>query len=216
MDFEKFTLTVTDNCIEIIPDTPIEDNCIYYIQISNLKDDTNKKMDQLKLTLYTAPSPCYCTIDTIRAIIDSSELDDLTIVQNIKEASKLADYYSTIKLTAAKINKKYYEQNPDAEAIEKEQFVKYSTMKNSLLKLKTQGLLTGDLKATLGEISLDSESSPEEFDSLLESLDEEMGKWKDALQGYKDFDADTTSAVKSSREFSPFIDWSYPLRRSRL
>lgn len=216
MEFEKFTLNIVDNYLEIIPDTPIEDNYIYDIQITNLSGDEHKKLDKIKLSIFTAPTPSYCTVNTVRAIVDSTELDDLTIIQNIKEASKLADYFSTIKLNAAKINEKYYAHNPNAQITEKQQFVKYSTVKNSLLKLKAQGLLSGSIKAALGEISLDADGSPNEFDSFLKDLDLEIDKWKKALQGYKDFEADTASVVKSSREIHPFVDWSCPPRRTRL
>ena len=89
-------------------------------------------------------------------------------------------------------------------------------MKDSVLKLKAEGVFTGELKATLAEVSIEASTDPNDFDSYLKYLDDEINKWKDALQGEKDFEADSTWAVKSSRELSPFIDWSHPIRRTRL
>lgn len=198
MEFIDFDKTIIDNYIQIIPKSNILDNSIYEITFKNIKGNYGKILNKEKRTIYTKTTPGYASINTIKSLLADYDIDDFFILQNIREASKLADYYADIKLNSKVKNALYYAQVEYAEDMEKEQFVKYLVAKNCMNKIRADFSISGGVKSMLGEVSMEVESKKNDFEKIINDYTMEYEKWKKALQGYKDHVADSKSVVKSS------------------
>lgn len=195
----------------------LQNNSVYTVNFENLIT-AHGVFTPAPITVYTQADTFYSDILSVQNLLPAA-VEENVIFASLVNASKLTDYYAKIKLTSSLKNKKYYEQVPEAEAVEKEQLTKYLAAKDCLLKLKARvaGFGGTGMKATLGEITLDLDLSAELIDGLLNDYNALIDKWKDALQGYKDFVADSATVVKSTWVGVHWRDYSHnPATRTRL
>lgn len=198
MEFITFNKKVINNYIQIIPEGGVLDNSIYEITFKNVKGEDNKILNTEKRIIYTKVNPSYASIDTIKTLLADYDIDDSFILQNIREASKLADYYADIKLNSKIKNALYYSQVGYAQEFEKEQFVRYMVAKICMCKIRADFSISGGVKSTLGEVSMEIASKKNDFETIINDYTAQCEKWKKALQGYKDHEVDSKSVVKSS------------------
>ena len=89
----KCNINSLDNILEIIPNEPFKDNCIYEIRIKNLKSKNGKVFNDV-LKIYTKLSPLYSDIESVRSLIGDLDISDHVLLYQVREASKYADYLS--------------------------------------------------------------------------------------------------------------------------
>lgn len=206
MEFIEFEKLIVDNYIQIIPKDGIKDNSIYEITFKNINGADGKALEYKKISIYTKPSPGYVTVEAVKSLLADYDIEDSFILQNIREASKLADYYSDIKLNSKIKNALYYSQVTYAEALEKEQFVRFMVAKICMCKIRADFSIEGGVKSTLGEVTMEIASKKSDFEKIIDDYTLECEKWKNALQGYKDHVADSKSTVKSSSTAHSYTD----------
>lgn len=176
MERVNFSYRVYDNCLEIIPDDGVKDNSQYNLTIKNLKSlDKKQVLDKKKFEITTAMKPAYCSIEAIKALVYDFAIPESTILYQIRQASKEADFINggPVKLDE--------NGNPPFPV---EKFVE---VKASLLAL-TRAYVTGaahiGLQGTLGQISFKNGDSLGDINTLIKTLRDEADKWQDAIRGY--------------------------------
>ena len=93
MERVNFSYRVFDNCLEIIPDDDIKDNSLYVLTIKDLRsEDQTKVLDKKKFEITTEMKPSYCSIDAIKALVYDFDIPESTILYQIRQASKSADF----------------------------------------------------------------------------------------------------------------------------
>lgn len=187
---------MVNHLLMIMPDEPLPENCLITVKLTNVHSD-NGLLASYTHQFYSLLTPCYADLMDIQGILEFKDLDPQMVYYHLIEASKLADYYTAIKLNGTIKNRKYYNKVPDAQAFEKAMFVKYYTANQVLSQIRSQITYNMSLSGKLGEIEYSPKASLPDLLTFLNELANEAKKWKLALQGYKDHPADYTSAIKS-------------------
>lgn len=176
MERINFSYRVFDNCLEIIPDDGIKDNSLYVLTIKDLRsEDQTKVLDKKKFEITTEMKPSYCSIDAIKALVYDFDIPESTILYQIRQASKEADFINGGPVQLDQ------DGNPPFPV---EKFVE---VKASLLSL-TRAYVTGaahiGLQGTLGQVSFKNGDSLGNINKLISALRDEAEKWQDAIRGY--------------------------------
>ena len=119
--------------------------------------------------------PSYCSIDAIKALVYDFDIPESTILYQIRQASKEADFINGGPVQLDQ------DGNPPFPV---EKFVE---VKASLLSL-TRAYVTGaahiGLQGTLGQVSFKNGDSLGNINKLISALRDEAEKWQDAIRGY--------------------------------
>lgn len=170
----------------------------YVITLENMQGDSGKKLLFYEHVWMSQFEPCYASPEEIVRMLDF-EIDYDALMMQIKDASQLADYYANIKLNGPNKNQKYYTKLPGAMLFEKGQFVKNMVCMQTILQTRATLAIEAGFGGKLGEIEFSPKGSIPDLASTLKYFTNEADKWKLALQGYKDYIPDPTSALKSAK-----------------
>ena len=180
MERVNFSYRVFDNCLEIIPDGGIKNNSIYKLTLKNIRSaEGHKVLDKQSLEITTAMTPAYCSVDAIRTLVDVFDISESTILFQIRQASKEADF----------IWRSVYDKpiTRDAEGNYPFPVEKFTEVRASQLAL-TRAYITGTsesgLEGTLGKITFKNGEELGNIRKLIDSLKAEADKWQDAIRGY--------------------------------
>lgn len=193
---DLFTIKQDRNQLDICLNEVMDNNQIYTIHLKNISSGDHLLLENEVCEIYSQLSPCYTSISAIESTL-GFECDAELILMHIHNASKLADYYAEIKLNSEYKNRRYYDKVENAMLFEKEQFVKYYVCKEVLLQTRTRLGVQSSTGGKLGEIEYSPKGSIPDLTSAFKYFIGEADKWKLALQGYKDYIPDPTSATKS-------------------
>ena len=205
MQDTSFNMFAYDNVIEIIPNEPIEDNCIYEITLRDIySKDHSEKIDEKTITICTKLDPLYCTIEAVKSLIGTYNISDSIILYNIREASKFAEY--------VRVNSVKYDFQKDKVKVEIKksmpfevsEYVKYKTAYTCLLREYINRSNELGLKGTLGDISFENSDALKGMKDLLDELKALVDEWEMYLRGYGfEGRAKPQSAVKSINAVPP-------------
>ena len=93
MDKIAVTAAAVGNILEITPADGILDNSKYTIRIKGLKSaDGTKILPEKVFTIVTAITPMYCTLNSLKALVDSFGVPEANLLSYIRNASREADF----------------------------------------------------------------------------------------------------------------------------
>lgn len=174
MESVKFTYRIYDNFLEITPVDGIEDNAVYDITIKNLKsEDHHLEAENIKKKITTAMTPCYCSINDVKVMVDILNIPDSTILYLIRDASRQADF-----INGAPIDVSHgipFEVS------------KYTAVKATLMALGRAYLESADksgLEGTVGKISFKNGTKVSDINTLISRYRTEEHTWQEAIRGY--------------------------------
>jgi hypothetical protein len=171
MEIVKANISCFENLLEIEPIGGFKDNSSYEITINNLKD-LNGNTFSKKITLITRLSPFYSSVHAVKALVSDIDIPTESIVYNIREASRFADYIAEFPIDENNIS------------FAASQFVKYRAAYESLLAYAVKDVTSTGISGKVGDISFDEKLTNRDFSKLLKSLEKEVDDWHDALRGY--------------------------------
>lgn len=190
----SFTYRVFDNCLEIIPDEPIEDNAIYEVRLKNIASkDGKREYPNQKFEITTAMTPMYCSVDEIKMLVDVFDIPESIILMMIRNASREADF----------INGKPVDTT-NGVPFEVQQFVAVKASLLSLLRAYAVGGAESGLEGTLGKITFKNGDELASIKALIDRLRGEANKWQEAIRGYV-FEGRNVSkyALRGNRSLRP-------------
>ena len=184
MELVKSKISCFENYLEITPDKGWQDNSVYEITLNNIKD-VNGNTFSKKFTVYTRLSPIFSDITAVKSLIADIGIEDSTILYNIREASKYAEY---IKGEAI---------DEDNVPFEVAQFVKYRAAHECLLGFTVRESSQLGISGKVGDVSFNEKETNRDISKLLQAFGLEVQKWMDAVKGYhNEGRAKMQSAVK--------------------
>lgn len=208
MERVSFDLKVFDNFLEIIPKGGVKPNSIYEIRLRNVKSaDQKREIEKETIVLHSKVSPAYCSINAVTSLLDGHSINEESIMYNIREASKYANY-----ILGLNVDKEYYFEDSHQD-FEVSQFVKYKAAYDCTTKYYIDMISGSGLKGTLGEVSFETPESVADISKLLSDFRTEADKWNLALQGHKEFRAIPRSGVRGINSKSSNLD--YPKESGR-
>lgn len=191
----NFTYRVFDNCIEIIPESPIEDNSIYDIRFNGIKSMDGKILQNQQFKITTKMTPCYCSIDAVKILCEDFELPDSDILFFIRQASREADY----------INKGPVQRDRSGNVpFPVEKFVETKATIDALTKAYINGNNEAGMEGTLGQLTFKNGAQLDNLRKLLQNLKRNLARWQDAIRGY-DFEGrnDMNFALRANKTRRP-------------
>lgn len=171
---EKITAiaTAAGNILEITPDSAILDNSKYVIRLKNVKSaDGSKIFPEQVFTITTAIKPMYCTLNSLKALVDSFGVPEANLLSYIRDASKQADFIAGGDATKA-----------DSFAVE--QFVRTKATLDCLVRACMDRTMHGGGRYTLGDATLEDAVNSAAFKNMIKMLQDDLKKWEDAIRGY--------------------------------
>lgn len=174
---EKLTATasVEGNILEVAPTDGIKDNSKYVIRIKGLTNaDGTKTYPETAFTITTAISPMYCTLNSVKALVDSFGIPEDNLLSYIRTASQEADFI--VDGTAA----------TDAESADYEvsQFVRTKVVLDCLIRACMDRTMTGGGTYKLGDAEMTDATNSTSFKNMIKLLQDDLKKWQDAIRGY--------------------------------
>ena len=171
---EKVEATVTlseDGMTLTITPSTIEDNSLYKITIEDAIDVDGNTVPKKIFEFRTPYSPLYCSLESLKLLVDTFNIPDENMYCYIREASKYADFVSGGKA--------------DETSFAVEQFTRTKATIDCLLRTFMDRTYSGGgstytLDAATYQDSLNSNA----FKSIIDALRKELQKWQDAIRGY--------------------------------
>ena len=163
----------------VTPAGGLADNSIYEIEIAGVKSsDGSKTLPAFKARIITPLSPMYCTVDSIRALVDSFGIPEQNLRIYIRDASKYADYILSNSGNVSAQDKKKRQ-------FALEQFVRTKVtldcMQRSCMDRASSGA-GSTFKLDAVEITESMNSTV--WKSMIADLRKDLQKWQDAIRGY--------------------------------
>lgn len=174
---EKLTVesTAVGNILEVKPTDGILDNSKYVIRIKGITNlDGTKTFPEQVFTITTAISPMYCTLDSLKALVDSFGIPELNLMSYIRNASKEADFIAGG--TAVK--------DGAAPSYEVEQFVRTKATLDCMIRACMDRTMDGGGTYKLGDAELTDSTNSTMFKNMIKLLQDDLKKWQDAIRGY--------------------------------
>ena len=168
---------VNKNTLSITPTETIQDNSTYTIKISGLKSANKEKLlptTQIKIT--TAISPAYCTLSSLKALVNTFNIPETDLLSYIRDASNYADFISGSSVSSS--------TNSSTTSFAKEQFTRTKATLDCLLRGTIEKAYSSGNKYTLDVATLEDSTNAEAFSNLIDLLKDELTKWQDAIRGY--------------------------------
>ena len=167
------TLSLSDDGYSVIinPETIVA-NSNYEIVISGLKsEETGETLEPVTMNVRTPFSPMYCTVDSLKALVDCVGISDEDMMYYIRTASKNADFVTQGKT--------------DPTSFATEEFVRTKATIDCVMKSYMQRSYSGGgVKYQLDQATYEDDFNQAAFKDLLNKLKDELQKWQDALRGY--------------------------------
>lgn len=167
---------VNGNTLEITPATAPADNSSYTIKIKGLKSkDGEKTFPTTSVKVITAMSPMYCTLASLRALVDNFGIPEEDLLSFIRDASKYADFVGQDNTTTT----------TDAnDQFALEEFTRTKACLDCLLRGAMMKTMNGGGTYTLDVATLQDPTNATAFKNLLDDLRKALKEWQDAIRGY--------------------------------
>jgi hypothetical protein len=148
-----------------------KENSIYEVTITGLTDDNGNELEPVKIEYRTPYSPLYCSLDSLKMVIDTFNIPEEAMVSYIRQASREADFISG--------------GTADASDFAVQQFARtratYDCLTRGFMDRTYSG---GGSKYKLDTAEYEDSLNSAAFKQLLDRLGKELQKWQDAIRGY--------------------------------
>lgn len=159
-------------------DPALKANYRYYVTIKGIKTLDGKPLDDISATFRMPYSPLYCSLNSLKMIVDAFKIPEENMLSYIREASKYADYIAQVQGV---------EVTDDDGKIKfsVEQFTRVKATMDCILKGYMERTYSGaGAKYTLDVATFQDSLNSGAFKNLLADLAKELLKWQDAIRGY--------------------------------
>lgn len=160
---DSLTLTVTPSSVE--------NNSKYYITITGLQDKEGNALDDISIEVRTPYSPLYCTLDSLKLVVDTFGIPDENMLSYIRQASKEADFIAG--------------GTADTTDFAVEQFTRVKATYDCLQRaFMDRAYAGGGSTYTLDTVTYQDSLNSTAFKNMFDRLAKELQKWQDAIRGY--------------------------------
>lgn len=160
-----------DSSVLIITSEEVQDNSIYKIKIKGLINaKTGETLPPQLIEIKTAYSPLYCSLESLKMLVDTFSLTDEQMLSYIRDASKYADFVSGGKA--------------DETDFAVEQFTRTKAILDCLTKSFMTRTYEGGARYKLDTVEFQDATNSTGFRALIDALKKELQKWQDAIRGY--------------------------------
>ena len=165
--------------IVVTPDVTIADNSIYEVIISGVKSaDGTKTLPSFTAKIMTPLSPMYCTVDSIKALVDSFGIPEQNLRIYIRDASNYADYIMSSSGTVSASEKKKRQ-------FALEQFVRTKVTLDCMQRSCMDRVSSGAGSTfKLDAVEITESMNSTVWKSMMADLRKDLQKWQDAIRGY--------------------------------
>lgn len=168
------TVDDTGKILVVTPET-IQENSIYRVTVTGLLDADGNPMDSVTVEYRTPYSPLYCTLDSLKLVVDTFGIPDENMLSYIRQASKEADFIAGG--TAVK--------KGQAPSFAVEQFVRTKATYDCLTRaFMDRAYSGGGSKYTLDTATFEDSLNSTAYKTMFDRLAKELQKWQDAIRGY--------------------------------
>ena len=172
MEKIEVTAEAIGNILEIKPTNGFLDNSKYTIRIKGIKSfDGSKVYPETVLTVTTAITPMYCTLNSLAALVDTFGIPESNLLSYIRDASKEVDFISGNDVN-------------DDNRYAAEQYVRTKATLDCLIRACMDKTMTGGGKYKLGDAELEDATNANGFKNMIKLLKDDLKKWEDAIRGY--------------------------------
>lgn len=173
----KCQIRVFDNFVEVMPNNGVKDNSIYEIKLKGLQTVSGQLIDDTTIKFVSAMTPMYCGVMDVTSLLDTIDIPEDIVLYNIREASRYADYVYEQTYPGKRIK-------PDKVSWEVKEFTRYKAAKDCLLKIYMSLVSNNVIEGMLGEVKFKNRDSLPDIKKVLDYLDKEILRWRDAIRGY--------------------------------
>lgn len=162
---------------KIVSVTPekILSNSIYTVILSGVKDESGKILEPITIEYRMPYSPLYCSLYSLKLVVDTFGIPDENMLSYIRQASKEADFIADGKAVK--------EGQPIPFAVE--QFTRTKATYDCLTRaFMDRAYSGGGSEYTLDTATYKDSLNSTAFKNLLDRLAKELQKWQDAIRGY--------------------------------
>lgn len=167
------TLSLSDDgsIVTFTPTKKLKDNSIYEVTLTGLTDADGNSMEPVTVTYRTPYSPLYCSIDSLKLVVNTFGLSDEAMLSYVRQASREADFIAG--------------GTADATDFAVQQFVRTKATYDCLTRMFMDRTYSGGgAKYKLDTAEYQDSLNSAAFKQLLDRLGEELQKWQDAIRGY--------------------------------
>lgn len=172
---EKLTSTVAISAtnpreLQITPEK-LENNSSYTITIKGIIDaSTGKTLPDKTIVIKTPYYPMYCTLESLKVVVDTFEIPEQNLLSFIRDASKYADFVSG--------------GEADSTDFAVEEFVRTKAVLDCLVRTFMNRSVEGGNKYKLDTVEYEDSTNSAAFKNLIDALKKALQKWQDAVRGY--------------------------------
>lgn len=167
-----FSVVVDGNKLIITPLNGINNNEIYNIKLKDIESaDKSRAIEELSFEVITEVKPAYTDLFSVKELLSGIDISERTILYNIREASKYADYVAS-------------SSSIDVSSFEVQQFVKYTAAHKSLLTFYINKASKTGEKGQIGDVVFENVVKLTDITNLLKELKQEADFWLNAARGY--------------------------------
>ena len=155
---------------------PLANNYDYQVVVSGLVNkETGEVLPDQLLTIRTPYSPMYCTLESLKMVVETFGISDMAMRSYIREASKNADFIAGG--TAV--------ENGSIVPYEVEEFVRTKATIDCLLRSYMDRMYNGaGSRYKLDQVEYEDGFSATGWKELLGGLRKALKEWQDAIRGY--------------------------------
>ena len=149
----------------------IQNNSSYTITLKGVIDTaTGKTLPDKTIVIKTPYSPMYCTLESLKMVVDTFEIPEQNLLSFIRDASKYADFVSG--------------GTADSTDFAVEEFVRTKSVLDCLVRTFMNRTLDGGNKYKLDTVEYEDSVNSASFKNLIDALKKALQKWQDAVRGY--------------------------------
>lgn len=172
----EITLSLSNDkkTVTIIP-KKILANSFYFVTLTGLKDEEGKTLEPVTVEYRTPYSPLYCSLYSLKLVVDTFGIPDENMLSYIRQASKEAEFVDE--------GKTIKQGQPIPFAVE--QFTRTKATYDCLTRaFMDRAYSGGGSEYTLDVATYKDSLNSTAFKNLLDRLAKELQKWQDAIRGY--------------------------------
>ena len=165
------SLSEDETTVVVTPEKALQDNSIYTVTIKGLVAADGTPIPDATIEYRTPYSPLYCSLDSLKLVVDTFGISDEAMLSYIRQASREADFIAG--------------GTADATDFAVQQFTRtkatYDCLTRSFMDRTYSG---GGSKYKLDTAEYQDSLNSAAFKQLLDRLGKDLQKWQDAIRGY--------------------------------
>lgn len=174
MAIEKITGTLSlsedGKTAIIVPEKKLKENSLYEVTLSGLSDINGNEIKPVTVIYRTPYSPLYCSVDSLKMVVDTFGLTDEAMLSYIRQASREADFIAG--------------GTADPTDFAVQQFARTKATYDCLTRSFMDRTYSGGGAYKLDTAEYEDSLNSAAFKQLLDRLGKELQKWQDAIRGY--------------------------------